>query len=116
MKGTEEDGYCTLEIFSFPRDFTVFTRDFARHKKHEILKPLESDLQEEDYKLNRNDDLETAMVVDFISMIRKVPFHVHRNINDALESTWEMILFPGDINQIHVVYDSYLPNLIKESE
>ena len=88
----------------------------ARHKKHEILKPLESDLQEKDYKLNRNDDLTTAVVVDFMSLIRKVPLHVHTNINEALELTWAMILSPGNRNQIHVVYDSYLQNLIEESE
>ena len=69
-------------------------------KKHEIVKPLESDLQEEDYKLNRNDDLKTAVVVDFMSMIRKVPFHFHKNISEALESTWAR----------------YLQNSIKESE
>ena len=57
----------------------------ARYKKHEILKPLESDLQEEDYKLNRSDDLKTAVVVDFMSTIRKVPLHVHKNMNEALE-------------------------------
>ena len=47
-------------------------------KKHEILKPLKSDLQEEDYKLNGSDDLETAVVVDFMSMIRKLLFYVHK--------------------------------------
>ena len=81
-----------------------------------MLKPFESDLQEEDYKWNRNDDLKTDVVVDFMSMIRKVPFHVQKNINEDLESTWAMILSPGVINQIHVVYDSYLQNSIKESQ
>ena len=51
-----------------------------------------------------------------MSVIRKVSFHVHKNINEALESTWAMILSPGVKNQIHVVYDSYLQNSIKESE
>ena len=80
------------------------------------MKPLESDIQEEDYKLNRNEDSKTAVVVDFISMIRKVSFHVHKNISDVLESTWAMILSPGVINQIHAVYNSYIQNSIKESE
>ena len=46
--------------FSLPKILQYLTRycpsfdevGFARHKKHEILKPLESDLKEEDYKLN----------------------------------------------------------------
>ena len=43
------------------------------YKKHEIFKPLESDIKEQEYKLNWNDDLETAAVLDFMSMIKKVP-------------------------------------------
>ena len=49
-----------------------------------------------------------------MSVIRKAPFR--KNINEALQSTWVMILSPGVINQMHVVYDSYLQNSIKESE
>ena len=69
------------------------------------MKPLESDLQEEDYKLNWNDDRKTAVVVEFMSMIRKVQIHVHKNINEALESTWAVTLYPQVKNQIHVVYN-----------
>ena len=46
----------------------------ARHKKHEILKPLESDLKEEDYKLNWNDDLKTTVVVDLCLWLKKFNF------------------------------------------
>lgn len=73
------------------------------------MKPLENDLQDDHYKLNPSNDLKTAVVVDFMSMIIKVPFDVHKNINEALELTRIMILYPGDINQIHV-YDSYIQN------
>ena len=66
--------------------------------------------------MNQNNDLKTAVVVDFMSMIRKVPFHVHKNINKALEPTWEVVSFSGVINQIHVACDSYLQNSIQESE
>ena len=76
---------------------------------------MESDLQQEGYKLNRNNDLKTT-VVDFMTMIRKVPFHVHKNLNKTLEPTWAVVSFSGVINQIHVAYDSYLQNSIKESE
>ena len=64
------------------RDCPLFDEaGLAGYKKHEILKPLESDLQEEDYKLNWKDNLKTAVVVGFMSIIRKVPFHVDKNIN-----------------------------------
>ena len=77
---------------------------------------MESDVPEEGNKLNRKNDLKTAVVVDFMCMIRKVPFHVHKNINEVLEPTWAVVSFSGVINQIHVVYNSYLQNSIKESE
>ena len=51
-----------------------------------------------------------------MTMIRKVPFHVHKNLNKTLEPTWAVVSFSGVINQIHVAYDSYLQNSIKESE
>lgn len=58
----------------WPKDLPFFDEvGLARHDKHDILKPLE-DLQEEDYKLNPNNDLKTAVIVDFMSMIGKVPF------------------------------------------
>ena len=46
--------------YDLTRDFPLFDEaGLARHKKHEILKPLEINLQGEDYKLNRNKDLKT---------------------------------------------------------
>ena len=45
---------------------------------------------------------------------RKFPFH--KNINETLESAWGKILSPGDIKQIHVVFDSYLQNSMRESQ
>ena len=52
-----------------------------------------------------------------MSVIKKIQFHFHKNTSEALESTWAaMGLSPDDINQVHVVYGSYLQNSIKESE
>ena len=108
---------CEILQCDLTKDLPLFDGvKLFRHQKHEILKLSEIDLQEEDYKLNLNDDLKTALFVDFMFMIRKAPFHVHKNINDALESTWGKIISPGNINQIHVVFDSYLQNSVKESE
>ena len=42
------------------------------HKIYEMLKPLESVLKENDYKLNMNLEFSTALIIDFMSMIRKV--------------------------------------------
>ena len=71
--------------YDLTRDCPLFDEvGLTRHKKHKILKPLESDLQEEDYNLNQNNNLKTAVVVDLMSRIRKVPFHVHKNINETL--------------------------------
>ena len=86
------------------------------HKKHEILKPLESVLKENDYKLNMNVDISTAIIIDFMSMIRKIPFRLYNNIKEALESLWSTVMSIGTVKVIHIVYDSYLEFSIKESE
>ena len=49
-------------------------------------------------------------------MLKTREFPFHKNIKEALESAWGKILSPGDINQIHVVFDSYLQNSMRESE
>ena len=49
-------------------------------------------------------------------MLKTRKFSFHKNINEALESAWGKILSPGDIKQIHVVFDSYLQNSMRESE
>ena len=86
------------------------------HKIYEMLKPLESVLKENDYKLNMNLDISTALIIDFMSMIRKVPFRLNNNIKEALESLWSTVMSIGTVKVIHIVYDSYLEFSIKESE
>ena len=65
---------CEILHYDLTRGCPLFDEaGLAIHKKHEILKPLKSDLQEEDCKLNWNDNLKTAVVVDLMSTIREVP-------------------------------------------
>ena len=56
------------------------------HKIYEMLKPLESVLKENDYKLNMNLEFSTALIIDFMSMIRKVPFRLYNNIKKLLSN------------------------------
>ena len=58
----------------------------------------------------------TVVMVDFMSLVSKVPFKIYKNIKEALEATWSMIMSSSNANRVDVVHDSYLQNSIKESE
>ena len=56
-------------------------------------------------------------MVDFMSLVRKVPFKISKNIKEALEATWSMIMSSSNAGRVDIVYyDSYIQNSIKESE
>ena len=111
-------GHAIREILQYDliEDCPLFDEvGLARHKKHEILKPIENHLLENDYKFERKSDLKTAVMVDFMSLVRKVPFKIYKNIKEALEATWSMIMSSSNADRVDIVYNSYIQNSIKES-
>ena len=87
----------------------------AKHSKHEILTPLEKNLVSSDYRFNKDHVDGLAVIVDFMSLIRKVGFEKHLKIKDALKRAWNSIVAESSANRIEIVYDSYLEISIKES-
>ena len=73
------------------------------------LKNLES----EDYNFQKNNYILITIIVDLISVIRKIPFQKFGCIKDALDCAWSMINI-AEANQIDIVDDSYIENSIKE--
>ena len=55
----------------FDKTLPIIWRSPKRHNKHDIMRPLEIDLQEEDYKLNSNNDLKTASEKFHFMFIKK---------------------------------------------
>ena len=80
-----------------------------------MMKQLENVLNPTDYNYTKESKTRSAVIVDFMSVIRKVPFQKCSKMKDVLETTWNIILAASDANRIEVVYDSYLEGSVKES-
>ena len=56
-----------------------------------------------------------SVIVDFLSLIRKIGFGKNPKIRDAFDGTCGIILAASNADRIEIVYDSYLEGSIKES-
>ena len=56
-----------------------------------------------------------SVIVDFMSLIRKIGFEKYPKVRDAFDGTWGIILAASNADRIDIVYDSYLEGSIKES-
>ena len=63
-----------------------------------------------------NSDQKAVIVVDFMSMIRKVKFANLNCFKDVFDIVWDMITSACNATQIDVVFDSYLDNSITDCE
>ena len=88
----------------------------SKPEKHKIISELEKYLENEDYNLVKENNQLTAIIVDFMLLIRKVPFTKVKTIGEALESAWKIIMNISKAEEIHIVFDSYIENSLKESE
>ena len=55
-------------------------------------------------------------MIDFMSSIRKIPFSKLSTFNDVFESMWKLMTSVSKFDTIHIVYDSYIDDSIKEAE
>ena len=84
--------------------------------KSSLVKELEKFLEPSDYHFDRNNDVSTCIVIDFMSMIRKVRFAKMVSINDVFQNLWQSVVSISIFDTIHIVYDSYTDDSIKECE
>ena len=56
-----------------------------------------------------------SVIVDFMSLIRKIGFEKYPKVRDAFDGAWGIILAASNADRIKIVYDSYLEGSIKES-
>ena len=56
-----------------------------------------------------------SVIVDFMSLIRKIGFGKNPKVRDAFDGTWGIFLAASNADRIEIVYDSYLEGSIKES-
>ena len=94
----------------FEEDLTV-----KPGKKSDLVEELEKRLTSSDYNFTSESQLRTAVVVDFMSQIRRYPTSKLKTFNDLFSIATYSILHAPCVKEI-VVYDSYLEDSIKECE
>lgn len=77
---------------------------------------LEDSLHHSNYNFVKQSTNSNALAVDFMSAIRKISPIGMFNIKNMLSAAWNLIKSTADANHIHIVYDSYLKEPIKESK
>ena len=80
--------------------------------KRELVKELEKRLTSSDYNFTSESHLRTA--VDFISLIQRYPTSKLKTFNDLFSTATYSILNVPCVDDIDIVYDSYLEDSIKE--
>ena len=108
-----------LLIYDHLEENVLFEKDELRKPNKSILiQTLEASyLEHSEYNFKKDSKLNTAIIVDFMSVIRKIPLQKFKSFQEALEFLWCMILRSHDnLNRIDIVYDSYIENSIKDSE
>ena len=84
--------------------------------KSSLVKALEAYLEKTDYDYDKRRDITTCVVVDFMSLIRKISFTKMLRISDIFEEMWKRTSFISQAGMIHMVYDSYIEGSIKDCE
>ena len=84
-------------------------------KKHELLVPLEQLLDTPEYQFDKTVTAGISVIVDFMSLIRKIGFEKYLKVRDAFDVAWGIILAASNADRIEIVYGSYLEGSVKES-
>ena len=58
----------------------------------------------------------TSVIVDFMSLVRKISMKRLNTIKDPLAYMWKKITDMTDADEMHTVYDNYLENSLKRHE
>ena len=111
-------GFTNKELLQYDLlDCSLFDETgLARHRKHELMTQIEGDLTDDDYSCQKISQLKTVLVVDFMSVIRKIPFKSFKNVREVFQTVWNLMENSCNAKRIEVIYDSYLERSIKESE
>ena len=95
-----------LECDYFKRNTFFEDSVLERHIKAEMLQELEKKMEKDEHRIYRNNYRNTAIIVDLMTAIRKVPLNKFSCSGDALECMWNMLTKVSEANQIGVVFDS----------
>ena len=81
--------------------------------KYVLVSELIQNIENNDMVFNKDSELSTALVIDFMSMIRRKSLASFDKINDLFDSVWKSVISTCTFQQLQVVYDSYVESSIK---
>ena len=87
-------GNSTREILHYDHvEYPSFDEgSLIKHKKHELLVPLEQLFHTPEYQFDKTVTAEISVIVDFMSLIRKIGFEKHPKVRDTFDAAWELFL------------------------
>ena len=88
----------------------------SKPQKHTIIAELENHLANHEFHFDAGNTELTAIIVDFMSMVRKVQFTKLNTFSESFERVWMMIQNICNASEFHFVFDSYIQNSLKECE
>lgn len=88
----------------------------AKPVKHSLLTVLESKLNSDDYIFDGRDGPKATIVVDFMSQVRKLNMSKIKTFGDIASTIIAMVRSQCNVDNIHVVFDSYIECSVKECE
>ena len=105
-----------LQYDLFPA-YIVFDEDYTfKPDKAISVKKLEERLEPGDLRFSKASSTSTAMVVDFMSIIRRQPLQNMTVFEDIIKSAWLSVQNSCEFNNLNIVFDSYIEDSIKEGE
>ncbi len=82
-----------------------------------VYAELETHLSEENYKFQRQSQLKTTTIIDFMSKVRQIPnLSSFNNVGDAVSHVFSGARSVCPSDEIHVIFDSYSELYIKDCE
>ena len=84
--------------------------------KATLVKKLEERLEPGDLRFSKTSSTSTAMVVDFMSIIKRQPLQNKTVFEDITKSAWLSVQNSCEFIHLDIVFHSYIEDSIKEGE
>ena len=95
----------------------LFEWDFtAKPEKHMLITGLEKQLLSREYNCAKTSESKTSLVIDFMSLMRRISLANLQTSKESFEIRWKSILSVCEFNQLNIIYDSYITKSIKYGE
>ena len=96
---------------------TLFCEGTTRKPDKSVLvHELEKHFDKSDLTFTKTSKLETTLLIDFMSMVRRMPISEMSVFLDLFQATWKKVKAICDFQRVDVVFDSYVEKSIKEGE